>query len=290
VQQKYLTIWQHGCEWNRWRGEFDLERSSSETQSISVAMERWSVEHRAFAVETYFKNKDSVVVTQRIFRRHFNIHRNDSVPSHNTVLLWVRNFRETASAVKRKPPGREPLLRTPDNIERVHHAFVVSPRRSSKRNAIALIMSDCTVRRILHKDLNFHPYKTVMVQTIRDQDTVNRKNVCEVLLNALYSDDLNHVLITDKANFHLCGNVNSQNCRYWSTENPHALRQKPLHSEKVTVWCGVASFVVIGPYFFEDEAGKAVTVNSSRYTEMLCAFLEPELQRLGFETHTLWFQ
>lgn len=31
---------------------------------------------------------------QRIFRRHFNIHRNDSVPSRNTVLLWVRNFRE----------------------------------------------------------------------------------------------------------------------------------------------------------------------------------------------------
>jgi len=53
VRQKYLTIWQHSCEWNRWRGEFVLERPSSETQSISFAMERWSVEHRAFAVETY---------------------------------------------------------------------------------------------------------------------------------------------------------------------------------------------------------------------------------------------
>ena len=51
--QKYLTIWQHSCQWNRWRGEFFLERSSSETQSISVATERWSVEHRAFAVEMY---------------------------------------------------------------------------------------------------------------------------------------------------------------------------------------------------------------------------------------------
>jgi hypothetical protein len=55
----------------------------SETQSISVAMKRWSVEHRAFAVEAYFKNNDSVV-TQRIFRRHFNIHRNDSGPSRST--------------------------------------------------------------------------------------------------------------------------------------------------------------------------------------------------------------
>ena len=53
VRQKYLTIWQHSCEWNRRRGECVLERPSSETQSISVAMERWSVQHRAFAVETY---------------------------------------------------------------------------------------------------------------------------------------------------------------------------------------------------------------------------------------------
>jgi len=75
VRQKYLMILQNSCEWNRWGGEFILERSASETQSISVAMGRWSVEHRAFAVETYFKNNDSVL-TQRIFRRHFNIHRN----------------------------------------------------------------------------------------------------------------------------------------------------------------------------------------------------------------------
>ena len=47
---------------------------------------------------------------------------------------------------------------------------------------------------------------------------------------------------------------------------------------------------MIGPYFFEDEAGRAVTVNSSRYTEMLGTFLEPELQRLGVENETLWFQ
>jgi hypothetical protein len=157
VRQKYLTIWQHSCEWNCWHGEFVFERPSSETQSISVAMERWSADHWAFSVETYLKNNNSVVLTQRIFRRHFNIHRNDNVPSSNTLLLWVRNFRETASATKRKPPGREPSLRTPENIERVCQAFVRNPRRSASRNANALRMCDRTVRRILHEDLNFHP-------------------------------------------------------------------------------------------------------------------------------------
>jgi len=96
-------------------------------------------------------------------------------------------------------------------------------------------------------------------------------------LNAVENDDLNHVLMMDEASFHLCGNVNSQNCHYWATENPHDIHQKPLHSVKVIVWCGVASFGVIGPYFFEDKAGRAVTVNAAHYTEMLRTFLEPEL-------------
>jgi hypothetical protein len=47
---------------------------------------------------------------------------------------------------------------------------------------------------------------------------------------------------------------------------------------------------VIGPYFFEDEEGRAVTVNSARYTGMLRTLLETELQRLGVEAQTLWFQ
>jgi len=76
VRQKYLTILQNSCECNRWRVEFVLERSSSETQSISVAMERWSLNHRAFTVETYLKNNDSVL-TRRIFLRHFSIRRNE---------------------------------------------------------------------------------------------------------------------------------------------------------------------------------------------------------------------
>jgi hypothetical protein len=76
VWQKYLTILQNSFEWNHWHGEFVLEHCSSETQSISVAMESWSVEHWAFAVETIIKNNNSVL-TQRIFRRHFSIYRNE---------------------------------------------------------------------------------------------------------------------------------------------------------------------------------------------------------------------
>jgi hypothetical protein len=63
VRQKYLTILQNNCVWKRWREEFVLERSSSETQSISVALERWSVEHRAFAMETYHVFKKTTILS-----------------------------------------------------------------------------------------------------------------------------------------------------------------------------------------------------------------------------------
>jgi len=47
---------------------------------------------------------------------------------------------------------------------------------------------------------------------------------------------------------------------------------------------------VIGPYFFEDEAGRTQRVNLARYTEMLRTFLEPELERLCVGTPNVWFQ
>jgi hypothetical protein len=68
-------------------------------------MQRWSEEHRAFAVETFFKNNDSATVTQRAFRRHFDIGSNGKVPTRQTRLNCVTQFRTTASIVDKKPPG-----------------------------------------------------------------------------------------------------------------------------------------------------------------------------------------
>ena len=86
----------------------------------------------------------------------------------------------------------------------------------------------------------------VMVQAINDQD-VNQTTLCEFLLNAVDYNELDDVLMIDEANFHICGNVDSQNCPYWATENPRDIHQKTLRSEKFIVWCGVAYFGVTGP-------------------------------------------
>ena len=50
------------------------------------------------------------------FRRHFNIHRNQSVPSHKTIVRWVNAFRTQGTLLDRRPVG---ALRTPENVELV---------------------------------------------------------------------------------------------------------------------------------------------------------------------------
>jgi hypothetical protein len=97
---------------------------------------------------------------------------------------------------------------------------------------------------------------------------------------------VNDVLSSDEDHFHLSGCVNKQNFRYWAENNPRQLHEWPLHSQHVTVWCDVANFGVIGPYFFED--GKTVTVTSDRYVQMLRNTLEPKLNDHG--NPAVWFQ
>jgi hypothetical protein len=83
--------------------------------------------------------------------------------------------------------------------------------------------------------------------------------------------------MSDEAHFYLSGFVNRQHFRYWSTTNPTKLHERPLHSSKVTVWCAISLFGIIGLYFFEDERERAVTVTGPRYVHMLEIFLGPEL-------------
>ena len=246
----------------------------------------WTGTHRAFVAENFITNGESVTATLRNFRTHFHLSRHDPVPDRKSILLWVKNFRDTGSALKRKPFGRPRSVRTPENIQIVRESVMRSPRRSAHKHSAALSLSLRSVRRILHLDLKFHPYKLMVVQELLDRDHEIRVTCCQDILEHVPA---NAALITsDEAHFHLSGYVNKQNFRYWSESNPRSLHEEPLHSERVTVWCAVANFGVWGPYFFEEEE-KVVSVTSSRSVQMLQNFLKPKLQDLD-DNSTVWFQ
>jgi hypothetical protein len=88
--------------------------------------------------------------------------------------------------------------------------------------------------------------------------------------------------MSDETWFHLSGNVNAQNTRYWLAENPHILHQSPLHDQKIRVWCAVSGSRIIGPIFFD------TTVNTEVYLRIFEDFYaqltENEKKKLIFST------
>ncbi|KAF2357472.1 hypothetical protein FHG87_011770 [Trinorchestia longiramus] len=94
--------------------------------------------------------------------------------------------------------------------------------------------------------------------------------------------------MSDEAHFHFSGYVNKQNCRIWAQQQPKHFVEKPLHSQKVTVWCGVMADEIIGPYFFENDVGNAVTVTGERYRNIISTFLEPQLE--ARHLRNIWYQ
>lgn len=215
----------------------------------SFIMHRWSVQQRSFAVETFLRNNESFVATRRAFRTHFNLAPRATLPNNRSISKWVENFRQHGNVVPKNPSTRVPTVVTPENVDRVRVSVEGSPGRSTRRRAQALEISRTSLRTIMKKHLKFHPYKIMIVQKILPHDPVQRLQFSEHMLNIL-QDDLAVIITSDEAHFHLDGHVNKQNCRYWAKENPRELHQKPLHSQKVTVWCALSKVGIIGPYFF----------------------------------------
>jgi len=227
----------------------------------------------------------------RTFHTHFNVPHNRPVPSNHAMNTRVDNC-EVSGSTSNKRGGSQKTVRTPENIERVREAFERSLRQSAVRHATTLGITPRSMRRILHDDLHYHPYKIQNVQALNTHDYGARVRFCQKMLDLIGEDKdlVNNIWMSDGAHFHVSGSVNKQNFCYWSQANPRALHEKPLHSQKVTVWCTMSALGIIEPCFFENEAGNAVTVNVDHYVEMLQNFFTPQLVRFPVNENTLFQQ
>jgi hypothetical protein len=106
-----------------------------------------------------------------------------------------------------------------------------------------------SVRTILQKDLKFHPYKMRVVQELRATDYEQREDFA-IRMQVLFEEN-EITIMSDEAHFHLSGEVNKPNLRYWASENPLNIREKPLHPERVTVWCAIGVFGITDLYFLK---------------------------------------
>jgi len=221
------------------------------------------MEHRVFAYDSFIKIGELIPETQRFFRCRLNIGCHGNIPSRNTILRWVTSFRARGTIMKKKPPGPVATARTPQNVERVREAVVRSPTHFAQRHAVEFGISQSSVRQILHKDLGFHPYKMMIVQTLNKGDYQQRSAFAQLMLEIIEEHKDMIIMMSDEAHFHLNGSVNKQNFQYWAPQNPHEVHERPMHSPKVMVWCAIGKVGVIAPHFFEAN-GITTTVNSAR--------------------------
>lgn len=87
--------------------------------------------------------------------------------------MWMRNFEETGSALKKKPPGGIPTVLTPENIAAARAPIERTSRCSVQQHASSLGIKRQSLQRILH-ELDFHPYKLQIVQHLHELDSVSR--------------------------------------------------------------------------------------------------------------------
>ena len=147
-----------------------------------------------------------------------------------------------------------------------------------------------TLQRIIRVDLHLFPYKIQLTQRLLPVDKPRRLEWAQRVIKMAEDDEQfwNKIIMSDEAHFTLNGTVNKQNCRIYATENPQEIQEVTLHDEQVTVWCGVSAKTVIGPFFFQNENGHAVTINQELYRDMMTNFVMPIIRRKRMRQ--FWFQ
>lgn len=246
-------------------------------------MYRYTPKERAEIVSLYIENNRSVVSTQRAYRRKY---RSRSAPKSDSIRRFASNFFEHGSVADRQQHPKPRPRRSNENIEAVRESVAENPDVSYRRRSQQLKISGTTLRRILKQDLQMFPYKVQLTQRLLEADKPRRSTYANsvIRIEEVEPDFWEKILMTDEAHFTLSGAVNKQNCRFWGTDNPHIIHETPLHDQKVTVWAGVCSKTIIGPFFFRP----GETINGDRYRWMLAHFVLPKMREKGLEN--FWFQ
>jgi len=95
---------------------------------------------------------------------------------------------------------------------------------------------------------------------------------------------------SDEAHFLLSGHVNTKNNIFWGSTPPEHCLQRPLYSVKCTAWVAISKHGTIGPFWFEDDNERFVTINTERYVQVLGKFWTALSRRRGVVRVLQWFQ
>lgn len=241
---------------------------------------------RIYLLECYFRTgrltgDDRWIYSYEDCARQFaNQYPHYGQPSKSTINSLIRRYRDSGSVKDKKRPGRVARL-TEGILENIRDRVNHSPKKSLRRLSAETGLPLTTCHRAVRKKLKLYPYKISCLQELKGTDLAKRVNYCNWFQQNMTEEQLSLTFFTDEAWIHLSGYVNGQNCRIWSTENPHNYIESPLHSIKIGIWIAISRRRIIGPIFFHE------TLNTQRYLIIFDEFVN---QLTDFERAHCWFQ
>lgn len=231
---------------------------------------------RALLVKLYYQRNENSNAALREFRLLKKLRKGPM--SITNLRKMIQRFEMTGTLARQPGQGRK--VTSQQQVEEVATDIVEQEMENVQGTSSARAVSRhthipySTVRKILHQMLQFYPYKISSVQELLPGDAATRLDFALIFLARMQVDATWpwQILWSDEAHFHLNGGINSRNCRIWAANNPNACVQEPLHSPKVTVWCGFTASFIIGPYFYEENGASGpvtCTVTAARYATEL---------------------
>lgn len=228
---------------------------------------RLTLEERIFLVKTTYQSNISEAC--RAFQNRFA----RSVRWH-TVSELIQKFEATGDLNDRKRDGRPATSVNEDTSMTVALTFTENPKQSAKKVSTELDIPRTSLRRIIKK-IEFKIWRPRLLHALSEDDPDRRMEFC-VNFNDILIPYLDLIIWTDEANFSLLnGTVNRHNCVYYSQENPNVIFEKHVNSPSLTVWAGICSSFIIGPYFFDER------VSAQSYLNMLNTFAFPTIRNAG---------
>ena len=231
----------------------------------------------------YFQNNKSAAQTVRSYHteKGLKIHLFDE----SKVRRIIKKYNEGLFQLQRREGSGRPRI-FPDGDTTVTDVAIQQMEENvhgvtSVRNIASIAQCSSTTAYNYLQDAKFKPYKPRKVHQLLPNDFETRFSFAERALNEVTFES---VLWTDEAYFTLNGDVNSVRGSKWSPTPTKVLLEKPIHPQKVLVWCGFNSKFIVDPFFVDG------TLNSAKYLHLLQNHVEPFLRRKRCVTRTIFQQ
>ena len=153
-------------------------------------------------------------------------------PSRFTIHEIVKKF-ETSGSVANKKPNRKRTVLTKETLDEIGASLERTPTKSIPKLAQQVGISKSSAHRATRL-LKLKPYKCTSVHFLKQGDAIARMHYCEWFHLSVNDGLIDPQLLffSDEVGFHLNGRVNTHNCRYRASENPHCIQEIP-HYDKV---------------------------------------------------------